>query len=163
MKPTVARIQLPTEYGTPRQELDWSTIRDRLAAADRYWLATTRPDGRPHVVPIDGIWLDDVWYFGGHPDTVHQRNLEHNQEITVHLEDTMKAVIVEGRAKRVTPPPETVGRLMAASQKKYGYAMPSEAYRVGVWSLSPRRVLAWTHIAVDATRFTFDRSTGETP
>ena len=29
----------------------WPEARRRLAEADTYWLATVRPDGRPHVVP----------------------------------------------------------------------------------------------------------------
>jgi hypothetical protein len=30
----------------------WPDARDQLAAADRYWLATVRADGRPHVMPL---------------------------------------------------------------------------------------------------------------
>jgi hypothetical protein len=157
MEPTVAQINLPPGYGTPERALEWNAIRTRLEAAERYWLATTRPDGRPHVVPVDGVWVDGVWYFGGHPDTVHQRNLQHNQDIAVHLEDTVKAVIAEGRAEMVKPSPELARRLIAASKKKYGYAMPDEAYAFGVWTLAPRRVLAWENVAADPTRFTFSR------
>jgi hypothetical protein len=25
-------------------------------------------------VPLDGIWVDDVWWYGGAPQTVHIRN-----------------------------------------------------------------------------------------
>jgi hypothetical protein len=45
---------------------------------------TTRPSGAPHVVPTDGIWHDENFYFGGHPATVHLRNLEQNQRVAVH-------------------------------------------------------------------------------
>jgi nitroimidazol reductase NimA-like FMN-containing flavoprotein (pyridoxamine 5'-phosphate oxidase superfamily) len=155
MEPTVTQINLPPGYGTPERALEWSAVRRRLEESERYWLATTRPDGRPHVVPVDGVWVDGTWYFGGHPDTVHQRNLQDNQEIAVHLEDTVKAVIAEGRAERVKPSPELAGRLIAASKKKYGYSMPEEAYTFGVWTLAPR-VLAWESIASDPTRFTFN-------
>jgi hypothetical protein len=27
------------------------------------WLATVRPDGRPHVMPVWAIWVDDAFYF----------------------------------------------------------------------------------------------------
>jgi hypothetical protein len=28
-----------------------------------HWLATVRPDGRPHVMPVWAIWVDDAFYF----------------------------------------------------------------------------------------------------
>jgi nitroimidazol reductase NimA-like FMN-containing flavoprotein (pyridoxamine 5'-phosphate oxidase superfamily) len=64
-----------------------------------YWLATTRPDGRPHVVPLDGLWLDDAWFFGGSAETVKSRNLKANPRAVVHLDDSERAVIVEGRCE----------------------------------------------------------------
>ena len=36
----------------------------RLRAAMSYWIATTRPDGRPHAAPVWGVWLDDALWFG---------------------------------------------------------------------------------------------------
>ena len=73
------------------------------------------------MVPVDGIWLDDAWWYGGSPGTLHQRNLEHDRRVVVHLEDTMAAVILEGSMERVVPPAEQAGRLKAASKAKYGY------------------------------------------
>lgn len=156
MQPRAAQIRFPAGYGTPTRRLDWDAVRGRLVAASHYWLATTRPDARPHVVPVDGVWLDDAWYFGGHHDTVHQRTLRANPQATIHLEDATAPVIVEGRAEWVTPPMKLAQRLAAASREKYGYAPRPQAYRDGVWALRPHRVLAWNSIADDATRFTFD-------
>ena len=45
---------------------------------------------------------------------------------------------------------------MAASKAKYGYDLPVEIYLAGVWSLTPAKVMAWTDLTVDATRFVFD-------
>src|SRR5918992_459389 len=101
------------------------------------------PDGRPHAIPIDGIWLDDAWYFGGAPQTVSMRNLEGNREIAMHLEDTMRAVIVEGAAEWVTPSRQDAERLAAASNARYGYGMKPEAYAGGVWAPGPPRGPAW--------------------
>jgi nitroimidazol reductase NimA-like FMN-containing flavoprotein (pyridoxamine 5'-phosphate oxidase superfamily) len=156
MQPAIEPIRLPAGYGTAKRTLDWGTVRQRLEASPRYWLATTRPDGRPHVVPVDGVWVGGVWYFGGHPDTVHQRNLRDNQEIVVHLEDTVAAVIAEGRAERTPVDAGQARELAAASERKYGYAPPPAMYEDGVWSLRPRRVLAWEDLSSDPTRFTFD-------
>ncbi len=148
-------MRLPPAYGSPSRRLGWSGVQQRLERARHYWLATTRPDGRPHVVPVDGLWLADVWYFGGSSETVHQANLRRNDEVVVHLEDAEQAVIVEGRAAWRVPGLETATRLAGASEAKYGYAPPPEAYTSGVWTLSPRRVLAWSRISEDATRFVF--------
>jgi hypothetical protein len=110
-------------------------------------------------VPVDGLWVDDVWYFGGSPETIHQRNLRTNPELVVHLSDPMAAVIAEGRAIWRTLTQAPAKRLAAASKVKYGYGPSASAYTSGVWALEPRRVLAWTHVAEDPTRFDFDPRT----
>ena len=155
LEPTAEILELPSAYGRATSTLDWPSVRERLEKAERYWLAATRPDGRPHVIPIDGIWLDDVWYFGGAPETVHQRSVKENPSVVRHLEDPMKAVIVEGDAEWLTPSPEVGTRLSEASKAKYGYAPSPEDYSAGVWGLRPRRVLAWNSFPKDATRFVF--------
>jgi hypothetical protein len=48
-----------------------------------------------------------------------------------------------------------VDALLAASKRKYGYAPPADAYAGGVWRLRPAKVMAWTSLPVDATRFLF--------
>ena len=45
---------MPEGYGVPEGPeglLGWEEVDARLAEARVYWMATTRPDGRPHVVP----------------------------------------------------------------------------------------------------------------
>jgi nitroimidazol reductase NimA-like FMN-containing flavoprotein (pyridoxamine 5'-phosphate oxidase superfamily) len=153
--PTAETLDLPGAYGEATTTLDWASVQDRLEQAERYWLATTRSDGRPHVIPIDGIWLDDTWYFGGAPETVHQRSVKENPNLVMHLEDPMAAVIVEGEAEWLTPSIEDAKRLSEASKAKYGYAPSPEDYTSGVWGLKPRRVLAWNKFPKDATRFLF--------
>ncbi len=153
--PTAERIDLPEGYGTARRTMEWAAVRERLEQAPRYWLVTSRRDGRAHVVPVDGVWLDDTWWYGGAPATLHQRNLEHDQRVVVHLEDTMSAVILEGTMRRVVPPPELAERLMEASKAKYGYGPPPAAYAAGLWALRPDRARAWSAFPDDVTRFRF--------
>jgi nitroimidazol reductase NimA-like FMN-containing flavoprotein (pyridoxamine 5'-phosphate oxidase superfamily) len=156
MEPRAEPLQFPKDYGKSTTTLPWAEIRARLEAAERYWLATTRPDGRPHAIPIDGIWLDDVWYFGGSPETVTSRNVKANPEIVMHLEHTMQVVIVEGRAEWVKPDEETRMQLADLMNQKYDYGMTPEMYEGGSWVLRPRKVLAWNTFPADATRFVFD-------
>ena len=149
------QVRLPDGYGTPSTLLEWDGVAARLEGAAHYWLATVRPDGRPHVVPLDGIWLEGRWYFGGGAAAVWQRNLEANPQASLHLEDARVAVIAEGRCAFAPVADDVAERLAAASAAKYGYAPPPIAYRPGVWALTPSRVLAWTDLPTDATRFVF--------
>jgi hypothetical protein len=155
MDPTAERIDLPEGYGTATTTMDWAAVRERLEQAPRYWLVTNRRDGRAHVVPVDGLWLDEAWWYGGSPQTLHQRNLERDQRVVVHLEDTMAAVVLEGSMRREVPSPELARRLIAASKAKYGYAAPAEAYTAGLWVLRPERARAWSAFPTDVTRFRF--------
>ena len=69
MEPIAERLDLPDGYGTANSTMAWEAVRERLEQAPRYWLVTTLRDGRAHVVPVDGVWLDDTWYYGGSPET----------------------------------------------------------------------------------------------
>lgn len=153
--PRAEQLVLPAEYGKPSRLLAWDVVVARLDAAPHYWLATVRPDGRPHVVPLDGLWLDNRWYFGGSDQAVRHRNLKSNPSASLHLDDAGSAVIVEGTCEFTATAKDTAERLRRASKERYGYAPPASAYLAGVWTLSPRRVLAWTDLTADATRFLF--------
>ena len=156
LPPAAEAMWLPDGYGqNTRTLLSWADVAQRLAEAPRYWLATVRPDGRPHAVPLDGNWLDDAWWFGGSPETVKHRNLLENPEAVLHLDDAVRAVIVEGGCEIVTPDEERAELLSRLSNEKYGYGPPPAVYRNGVWRLTPRRVLAWNEFPRDATRFVF--------
>jgi nitroimidazol reductase NimA-like FMN-containing flavoprotein (pyridoxamine 5'-phosphate oxidase superfamily) len=156
-EPVAELLELPPGYGKPKEPLAWADVRDRLAAATRYWLATTRPDGRPHVVPLDGLWVDDAWYFGGSPKTVKHRNLKANPAAVVHLEEADRAVIVEGRCEEIFPDEQFARRLSELSKEKYGYGPDPATYAsTGFWRLRPERVLSWNRFPLDATRFVFE-------
>jgi len=149
------QLDIPALYGSPSRLLVWDSVRSRLEQAHHYWLATVRTDGRPHTVPHDGLWLDDGWYFGGSPETVKHRNLLANPNVSLHLEDAAAAVIVEGVCELTRPDVPKAENLAKSSKDKYGYGPPASTYLAGVWCLRPVRVLAWTDITSDATRFVF--------
>ena len=153
--PRREQLALPPEYGKPSKLLAWDTVAGKLADARHYWLATVRADGRPHAVPLDGLWLDGRWYFGGSPETVKHRNLLANPRVTLHLEDAEAVVIVEGSCEVVTPSEQFAERLSAVSKQKYGYGPPPSTYLGGVWMLTPSKVMAWADLTTDATRFVF--------
>ncbi len=157
-EPRAEPLRLPTGYGTPTATLDWGAVRSRLAAAPTYWVVTCRADGRPHVVPVDGLWLDDVWYYGGADDAVHVRTARAHPQVAMHLPDPQRCVVVEGRVQPARPGPALARRLAEESRAKYpeyGSGADATAYADAL-ALHPARVLAWTSYPADATRFVFD-------
>lgn len=133
--------------------LPWDVIDidARLRDAKVYWMATTRPDGRPHVVPRWGARLDGRLYYDGAPTTRHARNLRSNPSCVLHLEDGTRAAILEGRSGPATPPGLDLGnRLAAELQRKYGddgYAPSPDSWEGeeagGLCVFTPSKGLAW--------------------
>jgi general stress protein 26 len=56
----------------------WTRGRQELEDAELYWLSTVRPDGRPHVTPLLGIWRDGAAYFCTGSDERKAKNLAQN-------------------------------------------------------------------------------------
>ena len=157
-EPVVEKLDFPPEYGDPTERLVWADVVQKLEGATVYWIASTRPDGRPHVIPRDGMWLEGGLYYGGSPETVHYRNITQNPYISVHIGDGQEAIIAEGKVEIDRPTKEMAERLADASFNKYpqyGRLDPS-LYAGGVSVLRPRRVLAWTNFTENATRFRFE-------
>ena len=164
VEPEVSRPSMPEGYGVPSDAeglLPWSWVEERLDAAATYWIGTTRPDGRPHAVPIWGAWLDDTFYFEGSPDTRRGRNLAHNPAVVVHLDRGDDVVIVEGTAEEIGRPARSLAtRLAEAFARKYrakhGYAPKPDTWdEGGLYAVRPSLVLAWSDFPRTTTRFRF--------
>ena len=160
-EPRVDRPGIPAEYGTSKatEFVDWSHVKDRLAADRVYWIATVDRDGRPRVRPVDGVYVDGAIYVGGSPETRWVQELSANPHVSVHLDGIEDVVIVEGDAE-VLPSmadDQLAGRLAAASNAKYPeYGMTPAFYRShGAIAIRPRKVISWTDISKDPTRFRF--------
>ncbi len=144
-------------YGISESEegmLSWSHVGERMESARNYWVGTTRPDGRPHAVPVWGVWVDGTFYFGGGLHTRKARNLEVNPALVEHLEDGDAVVIIEGTAVKFTQEnidPSLLERIDGAYEAKYGMR-----HGTPLWGLQPRVAFAWTDFLKDATRWLFD-------
>ena len=151
--PIAEQLSLPSSYGSPDRLLDWLSVEQRLVDSPHYWLATVRRNGAPHVVPVDGIWLDGGCYFGGDPETVQPA-----PRSTRHAAPGGRGIGGHCRwHRRVDDAIENVAqRLVRASTAKYGYSQSAASYLAGAWRLQPVKVLAWTMLYVDATRFHFE-------
>ncbi|WP_153503288.1 pyridoxamine 5'-phosphate oxidase family protein [Cumulibacter manganitolerans] len=165
--PTSTRPTFPDGYGLPASTdglLSWSDVEPRLVAAQHYWLASVRPDGRPHSVPRWGVWVDGRFYYDGAPTTRHTRNVEHNPAITLTLESGTQVVIVEGESHATRADAEDLGARLAEAFTKYhdaGYAPGPGSWAGadggGLRVIAPHRALAWFSFPADCTRFTFAR------
>lgn len=158
--PVAGRPRTAPGYGIDPSATDgmlpWSVVADQLMAARNYWLATTRPDGRPHVMPIWALWMDGTIAFGTDPSSVKGRNLAVRADAVVHLESGDDVVVVEGVVESVDDP-ATVARFVAEYAVKYGITLDLVAMGAGVQALRPRVVLAWREQAfpASAVRFAF--------
>lgn len=157
---------MPDGYGIPESDdgvLEWSAVQDRLKESNHYWMATTRPDGRPHVVPRWGVWLEGQFWYDGAPDTIHVRNLNADSRCVLHLEDGRQAVIIEGTSVAAAPPGlEFGGRLSAEISSKYGtlgYSPEPNSWEGpdsgGLRVFNPVKAMAWFDFPKDVTRFRF--------
>jgi PPOX class probable F420-dependent enzyme len=79
----------------------WRWATERLTNARTYWLATTRPDGRPHVMPLWAVWIGNTLYFSTGDGSRKARNLAANPHAVISVEQDNEAVIVEGAVERV--------------------------------------------------------------
>jgi len=155
--PIAEKLVMPPGYGATTSTQTWADVRARLTTAKQYWVATNRRVGSPHVVPVDGLWVDDVLYYGGSPDTLHVKMARADPHVAVHLPDPWNVVVVEGEVDRVAPSPALARHLADLANEKYAeYGMRfDEASYSDPFGLHPRRVLAWSSFPADATRFVF--------
>ncbi len=119
--------------------LPWSFVSERMAAAHNYWVASTRPDGRPHAAPVWGLWHADVFYFSSGAESARARNLAANPRAVVHLESGDEAVILEGQIG-FEDDDALLSELNARYEQKYGVGLVGAGL---VYRLELERALAW--------------------
>jgi hypothetical protein len=87
--------------------IPWSRARKQLEAGTggSYWLATTNPDGRPHVAAVGALWVDGNIYFTTGSRTRKGRNLAANPDCVLSVSLTGIDLVVEGSAVRITDRP----------------------------------------------------------
>jgi len=82
--------------------LPWAWAEERLRTSHDYWLATTWPDGRPHVMPVWGLWIDGGLWFCSSLHSRKTRNLMRDGRCVATTDDPLEPVVVEGVAAIVT-------------------------------------------------------------
>jgi nitroimidazol reductase NimA-like FMN-containing flavoprotein (pyridoxamine 5'-phosphate oxidase superfamily) len=78
------KATLDPRYSQPgAAPVPWPDAAAALAAAELFWVSTVRADGRPHVTPVVGVWLDGALYFSSGPDEQKSRNLAGHPQCAV--------------------------------------------------------------------------------
>jgi nitroimidazol reductase NimA-like FMN-containing flavoprotein (pyridoxamine 5'-phosphate oxidase superfamily) len=99
--------------------LPWAWVARRMNRCRTFWLATIHAGhGRPHVMPVWGVWLDDAFFFSTGRKSRKGQNLSANPACTVTNDHGEEAVIVEGSAQEVKDT-AVLERFAAAYVKKY--------------------------------------------
>ena len=109
--------------------------RDRLESAQNVWMATVRPRGRPHLVPIWFVVDEGCWYICTAPDSVKARNLQSNANVALALEDGSDPYIVEGEARPVEPLPGVVRKF----KEKYDWDITTDTQYTQVFEVEVKK------------------------
>lgn len=165
MKLTIPKATRPTmqDYGIKDDStglLTWDWVIERLEKSENYWIASSRPNGKPHVAPVWGILLDDVVYFGTGTSSRKARNINHDSSVVLHLESGIETVIIEGQAIQVTNKAD-FERIAPIYAKKYapkGYEPTAKELAEGLmYYVKPDIAMAWNErdFPTTATRWVF--------
>jgi len=128
--------------------LTWDWVDTQMEQSRNYWICTTRPDGRPHAAPVWGVWLNNTLYFGTGKSSVKAKNVNHRNQVVVHLESGDNTLIIEGALRELLEPDKLKNMIIPAYSKKYpSYPTPdadAEEDESAIWYvLVPHKIMAW--------------------
>lgn len=90
--------------------LEWQRVVDALDgirdipisdSASHYWIATTRPDGRAHVMGVGIVWDGGRFYLVSGPKTQKSKNLARDPRCTISIAAPGIDLVAEGEARIV--------------------------------------------------------------
>jgi hypothetical protein len=131
-EPKATRLTVPGyEPSAKRAELlPWKWAAERLKKSRQYWIATTRPDGTPHLMIIWGAWLDDSFWFSTGASSRKARNLATNPKCAIGTDDAAKAAIIEGTVEMIDAQGAEFEKFATAYEKKYAWNLREMAQPV---------------------------------
>src|SRR5215208_3035445 len=112
----------------------WEMARERLANPENprtCWLATTRPDGRPHLMPVNAFWIDGALHIVAGEGTRKAQDLGADGRCVVGTSSTTLPsidIVVEGRADPLTE--EDAVRLVANILNEGGWPLEVKGDKV---------------------------------
>ena len=125
-------------YGVPADTtgvLPWSWAVDLFDRVRNVILVTVRSDGRPHAMPVWGVWLRDVVCLSTAITSVKSRNLLENPRCVVTADDGDDALVLEGVAELSDLP----DGFTDAYRRKYGQTIEKGP----IWIVRPTVAFAF--------------------
>jgi nitroimidazol reductase NimA-like FMN-containing flavoprotein (pyridoxamine 5'-phosphate oxidase superfamily) len=125
--------------------LPWAWVARKMNNCRTFWLATIHEglhsdQGRPHVMPVWGVWLDDAFFFSTGRNSRKGQNLAANPACTIANDNGEEAVIVEGLATQAEDAAEQE-RVANAYRKKY--KMDPRSMGEPIFRVQPSRVFGF--------------------
>ena len=150
---------MPQGYGIATGddgELAWSWVEQQAIVSRNYWVCTARSDGRPHAMPVWGLWLDGMVMFSTDPESVTGRNIAAGSAMQIHLESGDEVAILDGMVERPSDP-NLLARFADAYDSKYGIKVDVTSDETPILALRPTTVMSWTeaNYPETATRWVF--------
>jgi Pyridoxamine 5'-phosphate oxidase len=113
VEPTSSRPHMPG-YGIVgplegRGLLPWSWAQERLVNSHDYWLATVRPSGTPHVMPVWGVWVQGAAWFSSSSSSRKARNIASDPRAVITTDNPRQPVVVEGTVELIRSDGEIEG------------------------------------------------------
>ncbi|WP_214401956.1 pyridoxamine 5'-phosphate oxidase family protein [Pseudonocardia lacus] len=107
-EPRAERPHMP-DYGVDTAAwvpLSWSWAAEKLRSGRNYWVVTVSGAGRPHALPVWGVWDDTEqrFAFSCGPRSRKAADLAANPWVSVAADDTVECLSVEGRASVLADP-----------------------------------------------------------
>jgi len=123
IEPKVSRPYWPDALQKPSSETtglkSWPWALERLEKSHNYWISTSRPDGRPHLMLVWGVWWQNAFWFSTGPRTRKAKNIAVDPHCVIGTEKADEAVILEGLAEEIKD--RSVWKQIAqAYDRKYG-------------------------------------------
>jgi len=168
--PTTAVDRRFSQANAP--ETTWAQTEEIIATAELFWISTVRADGRPHATPLVAVWDGETLCFCTGETEQKALNLSHNPNVLLttgtNIWDRGVDVVVEGVARPVVEADRLrqlaeLWRTKWAGDWRYEvgdgcFQKPGTSDRVLVFSVAPRRVMAFAQGTFSHTTHRFERA-----
>ncbi|GAB4271733.1 MAG: hypothetical protein Kow0080_17500 [Candidatus Promineifilaceae bacterium] len=125
-----------------RNPARWRALEARLGRETTIWLATVRANGRPHLVPVWYVWLDNKIYLATGSDTQKFYNMYNNQSVVLALPDPNQVIIIEGEAHVANR--QTVNKVADYFYHKFEWDFRyDDSTEWRLIEITPHKILAW--------------------
>lgn len=111
--------------------LPWGWAEERLTASRNYWVISLWPDGRPHAMPVWGVWDRRYLWFSSGGRSRKTRNLVADPRCVVAVENATDPLIMEGYAE-VVKEVDPLAEVLALINGKYSTDYSMELMDPGV-------------------------------